>query len=148
MKPYPPIISVYCWLTSLGLGLLATFTTIAQSNNSALDSMGANIARQNWKAATQWALKAAEADPKEKYWRYLNAADFASRDKNADLAIQYASLVVDSDIATNAYFGKNFDWLRNDPRWEQLMNKVALARQRERQQLIQASLPFRVYQQE
>ncbi|WP_338868503.1 hypothetical protein WBJ53_17705 [Spirosoma sp. SC4-14] len=135
------------WLISLILGPLAP-TTQAQSKNSALDSMGANIGRQNWKAATQWALKAAEADPKEKYWRYLNAADFASRDKNAELAIQYASLVVDSDIATNAYFGKSFDWLRDDPRWKTLMDKVAQARQREHQQRIQASLPFRSYQNE
>lgn len=123
-------------------------TAQAQSNNPALDSMGANIGKQNWKAATHWALKAAEADPKDKYWRYLNAADFASRDKNADLAIQYATLVVASDIATNAYFGKSFDWLREDPRWQQLMEKVAQARQQERQQRIQASLPFRAYQKE
>lgn len=94
----------------------------------------------------QWALKAAEADPTEKYWRYLNAADLASRDKNADLAIHYATLVVDSEIGTNAYFGKSFDWLRDDPRWKPLMDKVAQAHQRERQLRIRASLPLRAYQ--
>ncbi len=140
--------SAYSLLWLISLVLAPSATTQAQSKNPALDSMGANMGRQNWKAASQWALKAAEADPKEKYWRYLNAADFASRDKNAELAIQYASLVVDSDIGTNAYFGKSFDWLRDDPRWKALMDKVAQARQRERQQRIQASLPFRSYQKE
>ena len=135
------------WLISLGLGPLAPITQ-AQSKNPALDSMGANIGKQNWKAATQWALKAAEADPKEKYWRYLNAADFASRDKNADLAIQYASWVVNSPIVTNAYFGKSFEWLRDNPRWKVLMDKVASAKAEERQQHIRASLPFRSYQKE
>lgn len=140
--------SLFRWLSGLTLGIILCQTSWAQSKNTALDSMGANIGRQNWKAATQWALKAAEADPKEKYWRYLNAADFASRDRNADLAIHYASLVVDSEIATNAYFGKSFDWLRDDSRWKQLMNKVAQVREQERQQRIQASLPFRTYQKE
>lgn len=140
--------SFFRLLISLALGVLIRYPAQAQSKNPALDSMGANIGKQNWKAATQWALKAAEADPKEKYWRYLNAADFASRDKNAELSIQYAALVVDSDIATNAYFGKSFNWLRNDPRWQRLMDKVAQARERERQQRIQASLPFRSYQKE
>lgn len=141
--------SFFRWLISLALGpILGCTTTQGQSKNPALDSMGANMGRQNWKAAIHWALKAAETNPEEKYWRYLNAADFASRDKNADLAIQYASLVVDSEIATNAYFGKSFDWLRDNPRWKELMDKVAQARQRERQQRIQASLPFRSYQKE
>lgn len=135
------------WLISLVFGPLAP-STQAQSKNPILDSMGANMGRQNWKAAIQWALKAAEADPNEKYWRYLNAADFASRDKDAELAIHYVSLVVDSNISTNAYFGKSFDWLRDDPRWKTLMEKVDQARQRERQQRIQASLPFRSYQKE
>lgn len=138
------------------LRLLISFTTVtliacssqAQSKNPALDSMGANMGKQNWKAAMQWALKAAEADPKEKYWRYFNAADFASRDKNADLAIQYATLIIESDFATKAAFGQSFDWLRDDPRWKNLMDKLAQARRRERQQRIQASLPFRSYQKE
>ncbi|SFF18423.1 hypothetical protein [Spirosoma endophyticum] len=141
-------VSFYWLLISLAIGASVGYSAQAQSKNPALDSMGANIGKQNWKAATQWALKAAEADPKEKYWRYLNAADFASRDKNADLAIRYASLVVNSDIVTNAYFGKSFEWLRADPRWKVLMGKVVQARQRERQQRIQASLPFRSYQKE
>lgn len=136
------------FLHGLTLVSLCISTSLAQSKNPALDSMGASMGRQNWKAAIHWALKAAEADPTEKYWRYLNAADFASRDKNADLALQYAAVVVDSDIATNAYFGQSFDWLHDDPRWKLLMDKVARARERERQQRIQASVPFRHYQRE
>ena len=139
------------------LRLLISFATVtliacssqAQSKNPALDSMGANMGKQNWKMAIQWALKAAEADPKEKYWRFLNAADFASRDKNANLAFNYLEYVVNSDIILNASYSlKSFELLHNDPRWEGLMNKVAQARQRERQQRIQASLPFRSYQKE
>ncbi|GAB3805451.1 hypothetical protein GCM10028819_38720 [Spirosoma humi] len=148
MKTSTHSVSLCQWLICLALSILSEYAAQAQSKNPALDSMGASISKQNWKAATQWALKAGEADPKEKFWRYLNAADFASRDKNAELAIHYASLVVDSDMATNAYFGKSFDWLRDDPRWKQLMSKVALARERERQQRIQANLPFRSYQKE
>lgn len=107
------------------------------------------MGKQNWKMAMQWALKVAEADPKEKDWRFLNAADFASRDKNADLAFNYLEYVVNSDIIVNASYSlKSFELLYNDPRWEALMNKVAQARQRERQQRIQASLPFRSYQKE
>ncbi|GGM89611.1 hypothetical protein GCM10010967_23060 [Dyadobacter beijingensis] len=105
--------------------------------------MGINIGRQDWKAAMHWALKAAEADPAEKYWRYLNAADFASRDGNREAAIRYAALVVDSDIAANARFGPSFAWLQDDPAWQQLMHKVAGIREAARQAKIKASLVFR-----
>lgn len=131
----------------LPLALLSFLTGFAQSRDPALDSMGANMGRQNWKAAIEWALKAGEANPSEKYWRYLNAADFASRDKNADLTFRYLGLVVDSDIVTKGYYtSKSYDWLRNDPRWAVLMEKVTAARERERQQRIKASLPFRQLQ--
>ncbi|CAG5016010.1 hypothetical protein DYBT9275_05460 [Dyadobacter sp. CECT 9275] len=128
--------------------ILLPLLCLAQSKNPALDSMGANMGRQNWERAIHWALKAAEADPSEKYWRYLNAAIFASRDHNADLAIKYAALVVDSEIATNAGFGSSFDWLRKDSRWIQLMDRVAQLKEKERQKRIQESLPFRDYQRE
>ena len=105
--------------------ILIPVLCLAQSKSTALDSMGANMGRQNWERAIHWALKAAEADPSEKYWRYLNAATFASRNHNVDLAIKYATLVVDSEIATNAGFGSSFDWLRKDSWWIQLMDRVA-----------------------
>lgn len=96
-------------LIGCALSIVCTTSSFSQSRDPAIDSMGANMGRQNWKAALDWALKAADHNPDEKYWRYLNAADFASRDQNADLAIQYAALVVNSEIAINATFGNSFD---------------------------------------
>jgi hypothetical protein len=125
------------------LSLLLPVLCFAQSRNPAVDSMGANMGRQNWGAAIQWALKAAEAEPADKYWRYLNAADFASRDHNADLAIKYATLVLESDIATKVFGNKSFDWLRQDARWIQIMDRVEQLKEKQRQQRIKASLVFR-----
>ncbi|RRB04682.1 hypothetical protein [Larkinella rosea] len=131
------------------LFLLSFLSGLAQSRNPAVDSMGANMGRQNWKAAIEWALKAGEANPEDKYWRYLNAADFASRDKNADLTFYYLNQVVDSDIFTKGPYGnKSFDWLRSDPRWAVFMGKVNEAKERERQHRIKTSLPFRQLQKE
>ncbi|GAB3915596.1 hypothetical protein [Larkinella terrae] len=131
----------------LPLVLLAFLSGFAQSRNPALDSMGANMGRQNWKAAIEWALKAGEANPEDKYWRYLNAADFASRDKNADLTFHYLNRVVDSDIFTKGpYSNKSFDWLRSDPRWAVFMAKVNEAKERERQHRVKTSLPYRQLQ--
>lgn len=130
----------------IGIIILLPPLCLAQLKNPALDSMGANMGRQNWEKAMYWALKSAEADPSEKYWRYLNAATFASRNHNADLAIKYATWVVDSEIATKAGFGNSFDWLRKDSRWIQLMGRVAQLKEKERQKRIQESVPFRNYQ--
>ncbi|SDH42608.1 hypothetical protein SAMN04487996_1373 [Dyadobacter soli] len=115
----------------------------AQSRVPALDSMGANMARENWKAAIHWALKAGEAIPSEKYWRYLNAADFASRDRNKELALHYAALVADSDIAVKARFGESFAWLKDDPQWQQLTRKIADRKEAERQAKIKSARVFR-----
>lgn len=136
------------WLLVMTLVNCLTNNCLAQSRNPAVDSMGINMGRENWKAALQWALKAAEADPKEKNWRYLNAAQFASQDRNKELALHYAGLVVNSEIAVKAGFGKAFDWLRDDPQWRLLMDKVAILKEQERQEVIRASLPFRSYQRE
>lgn len=132
-------------LSSTVFFLLITFTGRAQI--AAVDSMGANMGRKNWKAAIYWAIKAGEAMPEDKYWRYLNAAEFASRLHNAELTFHYLSYVVQSDIATNASYSSNaFDWLHEDARWKSLMNKVNKARVQERQQRILASQPFRQWQ--
>lgn len=130
------------------LSILLAIICFAQSRNPAVDSMGVNMGRQNWGAAIQWALKAAEAEPADKYWRYLNAADFASRDRNADLAIKYATLVVESDIATKVFSNSSFDWLSQDPRWIHLMEKVEQLKEKQRQQRVQASIRFRGSQQQ
>lgn len=145
-----PVSSLHVYARLIGcfpVFLLTVASSIAQSNNPALDSMGANINRKNWKAAIEWALKDGEAHPADKYWRYLNAAEFASLDKNAELAFQYVGYVAASDIAYNAYFGQSFDWLRDDPRWKALMTQIDQAIERERQERIRASLPFRRNQQ-
>ncbi|TLV02843.1 hypothetical protein [Dyadobacter luticola] len=135
------------WLRLLLFILSSLSSQIASAQSRpAVDSMGANMGRQNWKAAFHWALKAAESDSADRYWRYLNAAHFASLDKNADMAIKYAGLVLDSDIAPKAAFGKDFDWLRDDPRWKQLMKKKEQVVEDFRQKRIQESLPFRFYQ--
>ncbi|WP_192579333.1 alpha/beta hydrolase-fold protein [Dyadobacter aurulentus] len=112
-----------------------------------MDSMIASAGRADWKAAVHWALKAGEAVPAEKNWRLLNAAIFASHDRNADLALYYVTQVVNSDIAVKASYNNNFDWLRDDPRWLKLMQRVDELREEERQQRIKASLPFRNSQQ-
>lgn len=135
-------------LAGIITNILLPLLCLAQSKNPALDSMGANMGRQNWERAMHWALKAAEAEPSEKYWRYLNAAIFASRNQNADLAIKYATLVVDSEIATTAGFGSSFEWLREDSRWIRLMKKVTQLKEKEQQKRIRESLPFREYQRE
>lgn len=127
----------------LPLFLLVGSLSFAQSDNVALDSMGANINRKNWKEAIKWAVKDGEDHPADKYWRYLNAAEFASLDKDTSLALHYTSLVAASDIATNAYFNANFDWLRDDPRWKALMTQIDQAIAQQKQERIQASLPFR-----
>lgn len=128
------------WLPLL---LLIVQLSTAQSVNIALDSMGASINRKDWKAAMNWALKDGELHPADKYWRYLNAAEFASLAKDTSLALHYTSLVAASDIATNAYFNKNFDWLRDDPRWKVLMSQIDQAIEQLKQERIRASLPFR-----
>nr|WP_295930566.1 hypothetical protein [uncultured Dyadobacter sp.] len=135
-------------LFSLLFAVQFALNGMAQSRIPALDSMGLHMGRQNWKAAMEWALKAAEADPKERNWRYLNAAIFASRDRNRELALHYATLVVNSEIITQAGYQNNFDWLRDDPEWRALMHKVDARKEQERQEKIKASLPFRAYQQE
>lgn len=146
LKPF----TVFSRLFLLGLILNTQLVHngLAQSSSPELDSMGFNMGKENWKAAMHWALKAGEANPKEKSWRYLNAADFASRDRNRELALHYAGLVVNSEIATKAGFGKSFDWLRDDLQWQALMSQVSALREQERQEKIKASLPFRSYQQE
>ena len=133
---------------AITISVLLPVLCFSQSSNPAVDSMGVNIGRQNWVAAIHWALKAAEAEPADKYWRYLNAADFASRDRNADLAIKYATLVVESDIATKVFDNKSFDWLREDPRWMRLMDRVEQLKETQRQQRKQAVIRFRRYQQQ
>jgi hypothetical protein len=135
-------------LSGLAIAALLTHNAFSQSRIPALDSMGMNMGRQNWKAALQWALKAAEAEPSQKNWRYLNAAEFASRDGNRELAIHYARLVVESDIAVRAGFNKSFAWLQDDPQWKALMDRIAVLREQERQNKIKASLPFRIAQRE
>lgn len=141
---------IYCFTPLSGRLLLlivcinlSVFVCLGQSRPAALDSMGASMGRQNWKAAIQWALKAGEAVPSEKYWRYLNAADFASRDRDRALTLHYAALVADSDIATRARFGESFAWLKDDPRWQQLMRKVADRKEAERQAKIKSAQVFR-----
>lgn len=137
-------------LRLLVLSIVFLFTAAcssAQSDHAALDSMGANINRKNWRSAIKWALKDGEIHPADKYWRYLNAANFASMERDAGLTLHYAKLVVDSDIALKARFGESFDWLSQDERWKQLMAKVAERKEAERQQKIRESLPFRHAQQ-
>lgn len=122
-------------------------TLISNAQVPAVDSMGANMGRQNWKAAIFWALKAGEAIPDDKYWRYMNAAEFASRDHNAELAFEYLSYVVASDIATNvSYESEAFNWLHQDKRWIAVMDKVNKAHEQERKERIAASKPFRLLQ--
>ncbi|WP_353718900.1 hypothetical protein [Dyadobacter sp. 676] len=128
---------VFTWLN------LFVFVCNGQARHPALDSMGANMGRGNWKAAIHWALKAGEANPSEKYWRYLNAADFASRDRDRALTLYYAALVVDSDIAVKARFGESFGWLKDDPEWQRLMRKIADRKEHERQAKIQSARIFR-----
>ena len=137
-------------LLLIGCALCSLFSTIsfAQSRVPAMDSMIASAGRADWKAAVHWALKAGEAVPAEKNWRLLNAAIFASHDRNADQALYYITQVVNSDIAVKASYNNNFDWLRDDPRWQKLMQKVDQLREEERQQRIKASLPFREGQQQ
>lgn len=135
------------WVVSaLAYATLYSIPSLSQSRIPALDSMGMNMGRQNWKAALQWALKAGEADPREKNWRYLNAADFASRDGNKELALHYARLVVNSDIWAKASFGNGFAWLRDDPQWKELMREVALKKEALHQQRIRESKVFRTAQ--
>lgn len=134
-----------CLLSSISGFLLISFTGRAQV--PAVDSMGANMGRQNWRAAMYWALKAGEALPEDKYWRYLNAAEFASRLQNAALTFEYLSYVVHSNIGTNAsYRSDAFAWLHGDARWQSLMAVVSQAQEQERQQRLQASQPFRQLQ--
>lgn len=133
-------------------GLLATafwgfFSFTVQAQVPAVDSMGVNMGKKNWKAALHWALQAGEAIPEDKYWRYLNAAEFASRLEDAELTFKYLSYVVDSEIATNASFSSEaFNWLHQHKRWKALMNKVKSAQKQEQQQRIQASQSFRQLQ--
>jgi predicted peptidase len=110
----------------------------------AVDSMGANMGKQHWKRALYWALQAAEALPGEKYWRYMNAAEFASRDGDASLAFHYLMQVVGSDIVTQAYFESTaFTWLHSDPRWHTLMEKVQEAHAQVRRQQLRVAQGFR-----